>query len=854
MSDVAQVRRAGRPHWIPDVLQDLRYAARTLRASRGFAAVAVFTLALGIGATTATYSIVNTILLRPLPFTDSDRVVRIIQHEPSPGAGVPDYERGRTWQEYLEWRARATTLSDVIGIAPSIALVKTSQGTARLWGGMVSGSTFTTLGARAMVGRTLLASDDANPDSVLLTHAAWRRLFHTRDIVGQRVDFLTGEHGSRPMTVVGVMPEAFEFPIKRIEFFTPFTPGEAAWKNYSSIELIGRLRPGVSLDVAAQEAMTLGSVIAKPLPAGAPPLPMPRFEVQPLKEGIVRELRPALRVFLGAVGVVLLIVCANVANLLLVRGTGRQREMAVRSAIGASRGRLVRQLLTECVVLAAAGGLIGAALGAGGIALVKQMAAIEAPGVFQFSLGSSILPRVHELRIDPAMFAVSFGLAAVSILVFGLLPALHVSRSSPVRALAARGAGGVSRGASRLRALLVLAQLVLATMLLVGAGLLIHSFGRLLAVDRGYDPSHVLAFQLVFPPDYSIARKTETIEGVLARLRTLPDAVASGFTRHGMMVGEQIMLGTFVPQGRTLAEMQAQPKRPSLRPVSGGYLSAVGARMIQGTDLNPHDLASPPAIVVSQGTARIFGGSRQIGRFVDWHIKGNVIPLQVVGVVSDLRNVRADRDPFPEVFMDYRTVLNMSQMLGEAPLWQHERALGLLSFSLRLRGDPEAAVPVVSRIVQDVDPNAGIDAILPLPRLVAGSIARPRFYAVLLGTFATVAALLAVIGIYGVLAYTVSQRTQEIGIRMALGAQRRQVLVPVLRRGLLLAICGIALGLVGASAGTRLLQGMLFGITPLDSTTFGAVALLFIIAAALASYVPARRATRVDPMLALRQE
>jgi putative ABC transport system permease protein len=853
MADAVRAGIASLQSWIRDVPQDLRYAARTLRASRGFAVVAVVTLALGIGATTATYSIVDTILFRPLPFADADRIVHIIQHEPSPGAGVPEYERGRTWQEYLEWRTRATTLSDLIGIAPSIALVKTSQGTARLWGGMVSGSTFAMFGTGAMLGRTLLASDDRNPDAVLLTYDAWRRLFHTSDVVGQRVDFLTAEGGIRPMTVVGVMPEDFEFPTRRVEFFTPFPPGDAAWKNYSSIDLIGRLRPGVSIDVAAQEAMTLGSAIAKPLAAGAAPLSQPRFEARPLKDGIVRELRPAFRLFLGAVAAVLLIVCANVANLLLVHGTGRQREIVVRAALGANRGRLVRQLLTECALLAAAGGLIGAALSAAGIALVRQMAAIEAPGVFQFSLGSSIVPRVHELRINPAMFAVSFGLAVVSVLMFGLLPALNLSRSSAVPALGTRGAA-LSRGASRLRALLVVAQVVLATMLLVSAGLLVQSFGRLLAVDRGYDPSHVLAFQLVFPPDYSIARKTDTIEGVLARLRTLPDVVASGFTRHGLMVGEQIRIGTFVPQGRTLAEMEAQPARPSLRPVSGGYLSAVGARMIQGSDLNPHDTGSLPGIVISQGTANIFGGGRQLGRFVDWHVKGTVIPLQVVGVVNDLHNVRADRNPYAEVFVDYRTVLNMSQMLGEKPLWQHERALGLLSFALRLRGDPDAAVPVVSRIVQEVDPNAGIDAILPLQRLVAGSVARPRFYAVLLGAFAGVAGLLAVIGIYGVLAYTVSQRTQEIGVRMALGAQRRQVLAPVLRRGLLLAIGGIGLGLVGASAGTRLLQDMLFGVTPLDRATFGVVALLFLVAAAVASYVPARRATKIDPMVALRQE
>jgi putative ABC transport system permease protein len=299
--------------------------------------------------------------------------------------------------------------------------------------------------------------------------------------------------------------------------------------------------------------------------------------------------------------------------------------------------------------------------------------------------------------------------------------------------------------------------------------------------------------------------------------------------------------------------MDALPVSPSLRPVSGGYLSAVGAR-ISGHDLNPLDSGSPPAILISQSTARIFGPGRQIGRFVDWHFKDRVIQLQVVGVVSDLRNTVAEREPFPEVFIDYRNVLKVSQQLGEGPLWQHERALGLLSFAVRTRGKPAAVVPAVTHLVRDVDPNAGIDAIVPLEQLVSSSVARPRFYAVLLGAFAGVAGVLAAIGIYGVLAYAVTQRTQEIGIRMALGARRRQVLMPVLFRGLLLTIVGVAAGLAAASVGTRLLQGMLFGVMPLDRATFVTVSLLFGIVAAVASYLPARRATKVDPMIALRHE
>jgi putative ABC transport system permease protein len=851
MPEHMATHRAGARSWLGDVSQDLRYAVRTLRAAPGFAAIAVLTLGLGLGATTAIYSVVETILLRPLPFLESDRLVRVVEH--SPGEGVLSYERGRTWTEYLDWRARTTTLSELIGTAPSIAIIRTPQGTARLWGAMVSGSSFTMLGARPMLGRTLLASDDTNPDVVVLTYDAWRRLFQSSpDIVGKPAEFLSGAR-VRLVTVIGVLPAEFEFPNGHVEFFTPFTLGDADWKKDNAITLIGRLRPGVTLEAAAHEARTIGAAITKVPPEEARGGPTRYFDVRTLKEGAIADLRPALRVFLAAVAVVLLIVCANVANLLLARGTSREREMAVRTAVGASRGRLVRLVLAECAVLAMVGGMLGAVLGAGGVTLVRNMASIEAPGVFAFSLGSSILPRVGEIGIAPRMFGVAFGLAAISILVFGLAPALQLSRSMPLQAFGARG-GAANRGTSRLRAMLVVSQLVMATVLLVGAGLLIHSLGRLMAVDRGYDPSNALAFQLVFPPDYNIARKAETIEHVLQRLRTLPDVVAAGFTRHGMMVGEQITFGTFVPQGRTLAEMQKQPVRPSLRPVSGGYLTAISARMIQGTDLNSSDTAPVSGIVISQTTARIFGRGRSIGRLVDWHFRGQVIPLQVVGVVSDLRNVKPDRDPFPEVFIDYRVVLRATQQAGEAPLWQHERALGLLSFSVRTRGDAAAAAPAVGRIVRDTDPNAGIEAILPLERLVSGSIARPRFYAMLLGVFAGVAGVLAVIGVYGVLAYGVRQRTREIGIRMALGAQRWQVLAPVMGRGLLLTIAGLVAGLAIASASARLLQGMLFGVEPLDRLTFVAVPLLFGGVAAIASYVPALRATKVDPMVALRHD
>jgi predicted permease len=454
------------------------------------------------------------------------------------------------------------------------------------------------------------------------------------------------------------------------------------------------------------------------------------------------------------------------------------------------------------------------------------------------------------------MLGIAFGIAALTSLVFGVLPALHASRTHSLQAMGPRG-GGSGRGESRIRAGLVVGQLVMATVLLVGAGLLIRSFVRLSAVDRGYDPSNVLAFQLVLPPDYSVARKTETIEAVLARLRVTPTVESAGFTRAGILIGDAISVGTFVPNGRTLEDMRADPVKPLLRAVSDGYLSAVGARLLDGREFESADAtASVPGIVISRIVARrYFGAASPVGQFVDWYVgKGPASPLQVVGVVEDVRNTSPDREANPEIFVEYRQLLTLQQRWGDSTQRQEQLAIGFLSFALRTRSDPASVAPAVARIVRSVDSNVGIDAMIPMERLVASSVARPRFYAVLLAMFAAVAGVLAAIGVYGVLAYAVVQRTQEIGIRMALGAQRAQVLALVLRRGAILTSIGLALGLAGAAAATRLLQGMLFGITPLDPGTFAAVSLMFGLVATLASYAPARRATRVDPMAALRTD
>ena len=844
--------------WLDETRGDLSYAARSLARSRSFTIAAILTLSVGIGATTAIYSIVDTILLQPLPFPDSDRLVRVIENYWNPGLKRVT-PREISHQEFLEWRSRVKTLTDAaVVIAMAQRMVRTPDGAAGLWGAMVSSNTFTALRSQAFIGRTIVAADDDGPDVVVLSFDTWRRHFHSDPaVVGTAIEFRTGALLTpippRLLTVLGVMPPDFQLPTGRLDFFTPILldPSKPSPRG----TMMARMAPGVPQAAVLDEINAIGASMRPPWPTDAPPLMVPRFEVHGLKDQTVRPLQPALRVLLAAVIVVLLVVCANVANLLLVHGTARQREVAVRLAVGASRTRIVRHVLAECALLAVAGGLLGALLGAAGVTLVRQLATVDATGIFKLMFGTTILPRGHEVQVDLKVLGIAFGIAAATSVIFGMLPALRLSRTNHLQAMRSRGSG-TGRGESRLRGALVVAQLALATSLLVAAGLLSHSFFKLSAVNKGYDAANVLDVQLLFPDQYTTAKKAETIATLLARFRSLPGVRSAGFSRHGVLIGEELTLGTFVPPGRTLDEMRAENIRPRVRSVSDGYLTAMGVPLFAGRELAPSDDATAPvAIVINRSAAqRYFPNGAASGQVMEWHLGKAAAQVEVVGVVDNILQRSLDEAAYPEIYVDYRQLMMQMERSSELIPRQNEWAIGFLSFAVRTPGNPVADIPAVREVVREVDPNIGIDSIVPMNHLVAASMARERFSAVLSGVFAAVAGLLAAIGIYGVLAYSVAQRTHEMGIRMALGAERAHLLSLVMMKGLTLAGVGIVLGVIGAAAGTRYLQSMLFGITALDRWTFLVVAVSFSVVAALAAYLPARRATKVDPMVALRVE
>jgi putative ABC transport system permease protein len=852
--------------------RDVRYGVRSLARNGGFTLVAVTTLAIGVGITTAVFSIVNTVLLQPLPYHDSDRLVRVVERAAPGTAGAPLLRRtSMTWSELVEWRAQSRTLSELAyTTSPPVTLMPAAEGAARLTGALVSSNLFSLLGARAQLGRTLDSRDEVpGSNTVVISAGAWQRYFHSdpgiigRSIALKTQAFHAGFLDGTPLTIVGVMPPEFDYPMPYCDYWAPIALASPVRSWPGSGLVIARLRNEVSTVGATDEANVIGEAL-RPKPTSGPlsrPLPegTRRFDVEPLKEQTVQASRPALRVLALAVGVVLLIACANVATLLLARGTARHREVAVRLALGASRSRIARQLLTESVILTAIGGGVGVLLAVGGVQLLRTLASPNAQGPFLITWSGNMIPRLHEVAVDGRMLVIAVGLSAFIALVISVLPVVRLSRTDHVQATGARGASGGASGVrrdTRGRSLLVAGQVATATLLLVGAGLLVNSFSRLVRVDPGWNASGLLTFYLVTPQEYTTQRKAMLIDELLTELRRTPGVQAAGFTYAGPLLGLIDSEGKFVPAGRAPEDIPDLSTGPYIRSVSHDFLQTMEVRLRAGRWLELRDDAgAPPVILVNRSLARLFFGSEDpVGRMVYWDGRMDLPPQQIVGVVDDMLQGRLDQEPTPQFFVDYRQVLALTQARQMSVPQQERLAFGFLSFVVRTDGDPARLMPTMRSLIGRVDPNVGIDALLPMNQLVASSLTRQRFYAAVMGAFAAIAALLSAVGIYGVLAYAVGQRTREFGVRTALGARSRDVRAMVLRQGLRLTTIGIGIGLTGAIALTRYMEGMLYEVTPLDPLTYVGVVALFAAVASIASYLPARRATRIDPMTALRYE
>ncbi len=828
--------------YLEDIAADVRFALRGFKRTPGLTIVTLLTLAVGLGATAAIFSVMNAVLLRPLPYAEPERLVQIVENVPAGegDGGVVQRRTAMSASDFLWWRENSTTLSHFAMMRDENRTLATPDGSRQLYGQSVSPALFAMRGVQPLLGRGLVA-DDERPDSdvVVLGEAAWREYFNSApDIVGRRIEF-----DSRTFSVVGVMPPEFGDQA----FWVPMVV--AAEPNRTFLGPVeARLADRVSLETASAKANTLGLQLRG---IEAAPGAAPRFAVVRAVDELTAPVAPALRVLIVAVGVVLVIVCTNVANLLLVRGTRRQQEIAIRRSLGATRWRIARQVLTESLVLSVIAGLVAIAIAFAGVWLLKFTAtAYVSP---RSSTAPSVLPRLDEIAIDPPVLAFVALLSVATGVLFGLLPALRLSKYGDRGHTSASQLSALVRN-SRLGHVLATVQLACAMALLIGAGLLVNSFMKLTGIDPGFDPRGILSFELVVPGDATAERKLEVAETLAARLEAHPRVTRAGFADLPPFTGWRSTSVLLIPEGKTGFEMRDEilGKRTQTRQMSPGYLPALGARLVAG-EWPDERAAAAPAVLVSRPYAdAYFPDGKAVGASMT--VLGITVPDSVVtiaGVVDDIHLRNLEQAAERVVFFDPRQALRLPRMSD-----RHFLTFDVSSsaFAARTTGDPTSIIADLRAIARDIDPRLAIDAAVPMERIVSGLTTRPRFYASILTAFGAIAGFIAVIGLYGVLSYVVSQRTKELGIRMALGARRGAVLKLVLRQGALVVGIGVVCGIAGAAALTRYLSGMLYGLTALDPVIYAVAAVAFTAAAMFAVYVPARRATTIDPLSALRYE
>jgi putative ABC transport system permease protein len=806
-------------------LRDLRYSLRRLRRSPAFTATVVLTLALGIGANTAIFSVVNAVLLRPLGYREPDRLVTIYHHY----TGEPELEAPVSAPGFRDYRDKTRSF-DAVAVETGWQANLTGTGEPeRVPASRVSGDWFRALGVAPQLGRTLLREEDeaGKHHVVVLSDGLWRRAFGADPRVVGRTIQLNGE----PYQVVGVMPAGFKGPFyQRADLWRPLALASETYdlRNYTNefLSLVARVKPGVSMAQAQQEMTAFASRVRADNPDAVPQ--RWTLTVRSLNELATGKIRPALLVLLGAVGFVLLIACANVANLMLARATSRQREVAIRAALGAERGRLVRQLLTESVVLAVAGGVLGLLLAYWS---VKSLVALV-PN----------LPRADEIGLDGAVLAFTLGVAVLKGLLFGIVPSLQSSRADLQHTLREGGrTGSGDRTGHALRRALVVGEVALALTLLVGAGLLIRSVARLSAVNPGFDPDRLLTFDLSLPRTKygSDTAQIQFFDRAIAAVAAVPGVRAVGATTE-MPFGGGWSTGSFSIEGYTPAPNQPGPWG-DIRVVSPGFHQAMRMPLRAGRHLSAGDREGSRlvAVIDDEFVKKYFRGQDPIGKRIT---RGDPTDssarwITIVGVVGHSSQEGLDAEPRLQLYFPYA-------QFGTPGL----------SFAVRAAGNPLALVPSLRAAVRSVDRDLPLANVRTMDDMLESSLGQRRLSMFLLGAYAAIALLLATTGIYGVMSYTVAQRQRELGIRMALGAERGGVLALVLRQGLGLALAGVGIGLAAAYGLTRLLAAQLYSVTATDPLTYGVVAAVLTAVAAVAVLVPATRATRVDPVVVLREE
>jgi putative ABC transport system permease protein len=808
--------------------QDLRYGVRLLAKQPGFTLVAVLTLALGIGANSAIFSVVNGVLLKPFSFAEPEQLV--VLWERCLSQGLPRMVVSPP--NFADWRAQNQVFQDVAAYRAQDFNLLDGGEAERVRGLRISATMFSMLGVRPLLGRDFQPDEDkpGTPNTVIISNGFWQRRFGANPaVIGQSLTL-----GAERATIIGVMPPDFDFPPPiafrgearpvQIELWTQLRYAlEQNQRSAHNLFVLARLKDGVPLARAEADLQGVTQRLARDYPQSNNGWDA---YLVPLHEQVVGDVKTALWLLPAAVLFVLLIACANVANLLLVRATGRQRELAIRSALGAGRLRLIGQMLIESTLLALLGGALGLGLAAAALRLIALLAP---PNIY----------RLNAVSLDGRVVVFTLLISLLTALLFGLAPAWQTSRISLVTALK-EGSAGASDGAGRhfMRNLLVVAEVALALLLLVGAGLLIKSFIRLQTVPTGFEPEHLTAVTINLPRTSYPDRQTRLsfTERLLPGLAALPALQAVAFSSNlpldvGLQGTEFKLEGQPVTPGRKL--------HTQVSIVSPGYFRALGTPLLRGRDFSASDNTDAPGVVIinSHLAQQYFPGQDAVGKRVDMGFRTGT-PLEIIGVVADIRQESLQAGWYPAMYLPYA---------------QSPTTLPLILL-LRSASDPATVVSAVRQQVRELDAQLPVYDVKTMNQVLSTAVARPRFVTVLLGVFAAVAVLLSAIGIYGVMSYTVAQSTRELGIRLALGAQPTDILRLVVGQGLLLVSLGLIGGLIGAFGLTRLMTSLLFGVTATDPLTFVGVAALLIVVTLLACYLPARRAAKVDPMIALRYE